>query len=276
VIAEMEWLNKTWGIYRWRFRDPNFGFDRKQVREILTRVIERGIRMEATVEGSLECMDDALVELMGKAGVRVITTGIETADEECLASIGQKIKINDILARKIAYADSLGIHVYGTFVIGDPEESWETVKRTIEYSKTIPCESGFTVMTPFPGTPMYYRALSEGLLNKEMTYEKWNSYEATVRSRFLTADDLSLARLWARLELIIPYRVKRAKRFGMKEVLKTQIKLLPRRAALLYVRAAVAWRRKRGSPVVNVPADIAERSVKKIPLHWKSNETVAK
>lgn len=89
----------------------------------------------------------------------------------------------------------MGIHVYGTFVIGAPEESWDTVKRTIEYSKTMTCECTFTVMTPFPGTPMYFRAIEEGLLDKEMTYEKWNSYEATVRSRFLTASDLSLARL---------------------------------------------------------------------------------
>ena len=204
VVDEMEWLNKTWGIYRWRFRDPNFGFDRKQVRAILNESIARGIKMEATVEGSLECMDDDLIELMVKAGVKTITTGIETADEECLKSIGQKIKINDILARKIEFADKLGLHVYGTFVIGAPEESWDTVRRTIDYALNVPCESGFTVMTPFPGTPMYYRALAEGLLEQGMTYEKWNSYEATVRSRFLTADDLSLARLWARLELIIP------------------------------------------------------------------------
>ncbi len=270
VLAEMEWLNKTYGIYRWRFRDPNFGFDRKQVREILTGVIERGIKMDSTVEGSLECMDDALIELMAKAGVTCMTTGIETADEECLASIGQKIKINSILAHKIALADSLGVHVYGTFVIGAPEESWDTVRRTIEYAKKVPCESAFTVMTPFPGTPMYFRALEEGLLAREMTYEKWNSFEATVRSRFLTADDLALARLWARLELIIPYRLYAARRAGGKQLLKAQVALLPRRAALAYVRARVAYRRWQGSPTVQVPTHIANKKIQKIPLHLKS------
>ena len=88
-------------------------------------------------------------------------------------------------------------------------------------------------MTPFPGTPLYYRALAEGLLEQGMKYEKWNSYEATVRSRFLTAKDLSLARLWARLELIIPYRIYRARKYGAEAVLKTHLALLPRRLALL-------------------------------------------
>jgi magnesium-protoporphyrin IX monomethyl ester (oxidative) cyclase len=266
VVDEMEWLNKTWGIHRWRFRDPNFGFNRKLVREILTQVIERGVRMEATVEVSLEVVEDSLIELMAEAGVKTITTGIESADEGCLASIGQKIKVNEILARKIAYADSLGIHVYGTFVVGSPEESWETVARTIAFSKTVPCECGFTVMTPFPGTPLYYRYLEEGLLRKEMVYERWNSYEATSRSRFLTTDDLMLARLWARLELIIPYRLRKAREAGGAGLLRAHIKLLPYQIALRVVRAKVAYRRRRESPPVSVPATIAGRPIEKIPL----------
>lgn len=271
VIEEMEWLNKTWGIHKWRFRDPNFGFNRKLVREILTKVVERGIQMEATVEVSLEVVDDPLIELMAKAGVKTITTGVETADAECLESIGQKIKINDLLSKKIATADALGIHVYGTFVVGAPEESWDTVKKTIEYSKQMMCECAFTVMTPFPGTPMYFRAIEEGLLDKEMTYAKWNSYTATMRSRFLTLSDLTLARLWARLELIIPYRTKQAKRHGWQQQLKTQVKLVPHRVALAYVRAAVAFRRKRGSPTTNVPTAITSRKLKKIPLTAKEH-----
>jgi len=271
VVEELAWLNKNWGIHKVRFRDPNFGFNRKQVREILTKIVERGIKLSATVEVSLEVCDDDLIELMAKAGVRTITTGVETADAECMESIGQKIAVNPILAKKIALADSLGIHVYGTFVIGAPEESWETVKRTIECSKSMVCECAFTVMTPFPGTPMYFRALEEGLLDKEMTYEKWNSYEATMRSRFLTAEDLSLARLWARLELVLPYRLRRARKFGWREVLKTHVKLIPRRLALVYVRARVAWRRWRGCPAVAMSAAVAKRPIEKIPLRLKGD-----
>ena len=266
VIEEMEWLNKTWGIHKWRFRDPNFGFNRKLVREILTKVVEKNIKMSATVEVSLEVVDDPLIELMAKAGVKTITTGVETADEACMESIGQKIKINEGLSKKIALADSLGIHVYGTFVIGAPEESWDTVERTIAYSKTMKCECAFTLMTPFPGTPMYFRGLQEGLLDRKMTYEKWDSYTATVRSRFLTTDDLTLARWWARLELVIPYRVHWAKKFGTKSLIKEQLKLIPRRLGLMYVRYEVAKRRRRGSPIVNVPSSIADRTIEKIPL----------
>ena len=175
--------------------------------------------------------------------------------------------MNSILAQKIALADRLGMHVYGTFVIGAPEESWDSVRRTIDYAKEVPCECTFTVMTPFPGTPLYFRALDEGLLPKEMTYEKWNSYEATVRSRLMTADDLTLARLWARLELIIPYRWKRARKAGVKERLKTVAALLPRAAVLAWVRIRVAYRRWRGSPRIEPPAHLAGKKIQKLPLN---------
>jgi anaerobic magnesium-protoporphyrin IX monomethyl ester cyclase len=268
VVDEIAWLNKNWGIYRIRFRDPNFGFDRKQVREILNKIIERGVKLDATVEVSLEMVEDDLIELMAKAGVKVITTGIESADEACLESIGQKIAVNRILSRKIALADSLGIHVYGTFVIGAPEESWETVKKTIDYSKTVPCECAFTVMTPFPGTPMYYHALNEGLLDKEMTYEKWNSFTATVRSIYLEAEDLALARLWARLELIIPYRLRQAAKSGTIALVTEHVKMLPRRVALMAVRARVAYRRRRGAKPV-AKAQTPGKHIEKIPLTAK-------
>ncbi len=270
VVQEMAWLNKTWGIHKWRFRDPNFGFNRKLVREILTKVVDQNIKMSATVEVSLEVVDDPLIELMAKAGVKTITTGIETADAACMESIGQKLAINDKLRQKIAVANALGIHVYGTFVIGAPEETWDSVERTIDYSKTMECECTFTIMTPFPGTPMYYRALEEGLLNREMTYDKWDSYTPTVRSRHLTTSDLALARWWARLELIVPYRLAQAKREGGSAYRKQWAKLVPRQLALRYVRAAVASRRRKGSPTVMPPANFTDRKLEKIPLSLRS------
>jgi radical SAM superfamily enzyme YgiQ (UPF0313 family) len=156
--------------------------------------------------------------------------------------------------------------VYGTFVVGAPEETWESMRRTIDYAKQVPCEAAFTIMTPFPGTPMYYRALKDGLVEQGMAYTRWNSFEATMRTYRLTRGDLTLARLWARLELIVPYRRRRAKSRGWKQRLLTEAYLLPRSAALLLVRGWVAWRRRfTKSESIRVEAPSA---VEKIPLHW--------
>ena len=183
---------------------------------------------------------------MYEAGIRTVTTGIETNDEACMESIGQKISANDKLRRRIAFCHEVGFHIYGTFCLGMPEENWDTVRKTWEFANELDVESGFTVLTPFPGTPMYFRALMEGLIPKRMRYSDWNSYTATTPTYYLTQRDLTIARLWARLETILPYRRKRTA--GGRERAAFYVKHVPHHLARLACRGYVAFRRRTHSP----------------------------
>lgn len=237
VVDELEYLNKTFGIYRVRFRDPNFGFNRKYARELCEAIVRRGVKLEATVETSLEVFDEDNLRKMREAGIKTITTGIETNDPACMESIGQKIAVNSKLREKVDLCHKLGFHIYGTYCLGTPEETWETVRKTWQFANELGVESGFTVMTPFPGTPMYWRALREGLIPKRMQFSDWNSYTATMRTHAMTTKDLGIARLWARLETILPYRRKRAIRRGGLALWKHYAKFLPHYVARQYCRA---------------------------------------
>ncbi len=246
VVDEIEYLNKTYGVYHVRFRDPNFGFNKKYARELCEAIIQRGVRLEATVETSIEVFDPEQMQLMYDAGIRCITTGIESNDEACLSSIGQKIAVNEKLKSRIELCHRIGFHIYGTFCLGVPEETWDTVKKTWQFANLLGVESGFTVMTPFPGTPMYWRALEEGLLPRRMRYAEWNSYTSTMPTRHLTARDLDMARLWARLETILPYRRNHAAEGGAGALLRFHVRHLPHYAARQYCRTYVWLRRLTG------------------------------
>src|SRR5262249_29645181 len=125
---------------------------------------------------------------------------------------------------------------------GAPEESWTTLKRTIAFAKGLACECTTTLMTPFPGTPLYWRALREDLLPKEMVYERWGSYTATVRTYHLNLTDLQRARIWVRLETIIPYRIAQARKHGSKAVVAAHVHHLPHYAIRQALRSYVWWR----------------------------------
>ena len=131
-----------------------------------------------------------------------------------MSSIGQSLRINNKLRQRIDTCQALGYHVYGTYCLGMPEETWDTVEKTWRFAIELGIESGFTVLTPFPGTAMYYRTLREGLLEKRMQFSNWNSYGATVRTYALSTIDLDVARLWARLESILAYRRRRLEGTG--------------------------------------------------------------
>ncbi len=212
--------------------------------ELAEKIIANGIKIDAAAELSLELLDHEQILLLNKAGIKTILTGIETNDEACLASIGQKIKINSYLEEKIKFCQEIGTFVFASFIVGAPEESWTSIEKTIKYAAEVDAQSAATIMTPFPGTPIFYRAIEEGLLKPQMRYDEWNSYTATMRSQHLSCDDLKAARLWFRLETIIPFRMRRAKRSGsVAKVISTAASLTPHYVARQGVRTYV-WFKK--------------------------------
>ena len=248
VVAEIAHLNRTYGIRRVRFRDPNFGFSRKYAGALADALIENSVELSASIESSVEVFDDDTLIRLRRAGIDTITTGVETNDEQCMSSIGQSLRVNDKLRARIETCHALGYHIYGTYCLGTPEETWETVEKTWRFAVELDIESGFTVLTPFPGTAMYYRTLREGLLEKRMQFSKWNSYRATVRSYALSTTDLDVARLWARLESILPYRRERLGREGPLPVAAFYARHLPHYVCRAACRAYVAFRKHSTSP----------------------------
>jgi magnesium-protoporphyrin IX monomethyl ester (oxidative) cyclase len=242
VVDEIAYLQETYGIAHFRFRDANFSYDRKLLKSILAELKDRGIRIEATAELSLEMLDRATLQNMYDAGIRTILTGIETDDPECMQSVGQNIKVNPLIKQKLGWCEEIGIKVYTFFLIGMPEESWASIKRTIAFGKQLGTESTLTLLSPFPGTGIYWRTIKEGLLPKEMVYEKFNSYTATARTYHLNLTELERARLWARLELILPYRMKEARKRGVGAVVSTAVRHTPHYAIRQALRSYVWWR----------------------------------
>jgi len=252
VVGQLEYLNRSHGIYRVRFRDANFGISRQFAAALADAIIARGIRLEATIETSVEVFDEPTLRRLFEAGVRTITTGVETNDAACMASIGQKIKVNTRLQERIVLCHAIGYRLYGTYCLGMPEETWDTVEGTWRFANELDIEGGFTVLTPFPGTPMYWRAIAEGLLSPGMQFSAWNSYTATVRTYALSTTDLNMARWWARMETILPFRRRRAAARGRAALADFYLAHVPHYAWRQVCRLYVWWRRRWPAPPVRL------------------------
>jgi len=122
-----------------------------------------------------------------------------------------------------------------------PEETWASLKRTVAFAKAIGTETTLTLLSPFPGTPIYWRALKEGLMPKEMVYEQFDSYTPTARTYSMSLSELRRARVWARLETIVPYRLAEARKRGRGAYFSTAVHHLPHIAARQALRTYVWW-----------------------------------
>jgi radical SAM superfamily enzyme YgiQ (UPF0313 family) len=57
----------------------------------------------------------------------------------------------------------LDIKIHGTFILGLPGETQETIEKTIEYAKEInPHTIQVSLAAPYPGTTLYNQAVENG------------------------------------------------------------------------------------------------------------------
>ena len=86
----------------------------------------------------------------------------------------------------------LGIKVHGTFIIGLPVETPETVRETIEFAKELdPHTIQVSIASPYPGTVLYDQALANGWFARQDLVSGSNGIQTST----LRYDTLSTAEI---------------------------------------------------------------------------------
>lgn len=95
-------------------------------------------------------------------GLRVLLVGFESGNQEILYRIKKGLRLE--MAREfMKNCHKLGIKVHGTFIIGLPVDTPETVRETIEFAKELdPHTIQVSIASPYPGTELYDQALANG------------------------------------------------------------------------------------------------------------------
>ena len=76
------------------------------------------------------------LKVMKANGLRLLLVGYESGDDQILHNIKKGLR-TDIARRFTGHCRELGIVIHGTFILGLPGETPETIARTIEFAKQI-------------------------------------------------------------------------------------------------------------------------------------------
>src|SRR6516164_3579751 len=97
-------------------------------------------------------------------GLRLLLVGYESGNQQILHNIKKGIRIE--FARKFTKdCRELGITIHGTFIMGLPGETRETIEETIRYAREInPHTIQVSLAAPYPGTFLHKQALENGWL----------------------------------------------------------------------------------------------------------------
>ncbi len=117
----------------------------------------------------------ASYELMNKlkqAGLKRTAFGVETGDEEIMASIDKRVD-HATIREAFKNAKAAGLETIGFFIIGLPGDTRESMQRTIDFACELdPLIANFSMMTPYPGTKVYEIVKRQG----RMLVNDWEDY----------------------------------------------------------------------------------------------------
>jgi hopanoid biosynthesis associated radical SAM protein HpnJ len=109
----------------------------------------------------------ATLEVLRDNGLRLLLVGYETGNQQILYNIKKGMRV-DVARRFTKDCHQLGITIHGTFILGLPGESRETIEETINFAADInPHTIQVSLAAPYPGTELYRQAVENGWLDTE-------------------------------------------------------------------------------------------------------------
>ncbi len=99
------------------------------------------------------------LEVMKANGCRLLLVGYESGNQKILHNIKKGLLV-EVAKRFSKDCHELGIVVHGTFILGLPGETLETIEETIAFAKEVdPHTMQVSLAAPYPGTFLYKQAV---------------------------------------------------------------------------------------------------------------------
>jgi len=172
IAHVIEDIRRT-GARRIVFYDLNLISDHAYAKELFAALIPLKIKWFGLATALLG-RDEELLDLLRRSGCRGLLIGFESLTPEGLADCNKRFHNVDEYGELMRRLHHLGIAVNGTFVFGMDADTRDSFERTrdfvLEHSVDLP---RFTILTPFPGTPLFRRLDGQG----RITTRDWSLYD---------------------------------------------------------------------------------------------------
>jgi len=162
VEAEMAAAKKYFPQVReFFFDDDTFTDDLPRAEEIARRLGRLGITWSCNAKANVP---RKTLEILRGNGLRLLLVGYESGNQQILNNIKKGTRI-DIAREFTRNCRELGITIHGTFILGLPGETPETIRETIRFACEIEPETiQVSLAAPYPGTELYRQAQEQGWL----------------------------------------------------------------------------------------------------------------
>lgn len=167
VIAEIKEVVERYHTPHIYFWDDLFIANAKRIEEI-SDLIQREPslrRVTYSVTCRANLATDKIAQVLQKMNVVEVMMGIESMAPRTLDYLKGHVTV-EANKKAVEVFRRHGINITAFFVIGSPQETREELELTLNYVRTAPLyRVEAYILTPLPGTPVWYDALERGLLD---------------------------------------------------------------------------------------------------------------
>jgi len=171
------------------FFDPSLTINPSFAKELFRAM--RGLNKKFKCFGNIDILgkDDELLKLSAEAGCSVWFVGIESFSQKTLNTIGKSSQVKDYdkIIKKI---HDYGIAVFSSMIFGFDTDTIDVFDKAVEKVYDLDIDiAGFSILTPYPGTPLFNRLDKE----KRIISYDWSKYDedhVVFQPKNMTPEDL--------------------------------------------------------------------------------------
>ncbi|MGB8234114.1 MAG: radical SAM protein, partial [Methanobacterium sp.] len=186
VVDEIEELIDKYHINDIGFMDDTFMLNKQRASDIADEIKARDLDLTFVASSRVDRVDKKLLKNLKSSGLRTIYYGVESGSQRVLDLMKKGITLKNV-EDAVSMAKDVNLEVLTSFILGYPGETEEDMNTTIDFSTKLNSDyCQYSILTPFPGTPIYKDLLEKNLIDNE----EWDKY--TVLKPILKYSEIGL------------------------------------------------------------------------------------
>ena len=173
IVNEVKQLIAKYSLNYIQLWDETTFFSKKQALALAQRILAEDIQFywKAACRGNLFTKDEdvEIIKKMKEAGCLGMQYSLESADSDILRVMNKQITVEDF-SKQTQLFQSTGIATWTSLVIGYPQETPETIKKTFDCCIENKIYPSVGYLLPQPGSPRYDYAIEQGFIEDEEAY----------------------------------------------------------------------------------------------------------
>jgi len=167
IIGELTYARDNFPeVKEFFFDDDTLTDNIEQVEALAKEIGKLGITWSCNAKANVPY---ETLKIMKDNGLRLLLVGYESGNQQILVNIKKGIR-TDIARQFTKDCHSLGILIHGTFIVGLPGETKDTIEESIKYAQELnPQTIQVSLPAAYPGTFLYKQAIENGWLIDDTT-----------------------------------------------------------------------------------------------------------